>query len=65
MDKAVERQTEKLENVANLTGSEADKIIRLHKAQMADYNGTISKHHGWQHFMPPNRLHKAIDIIPI
>ncbi|RUS90473.1 hypothetical protein EGW08_001741, partial [Elysia chlorotica] len=38
MDKAVEKQTEKLENVANLMASEADKIIRLHKAQMADYN---------------------------
>ncbi|GFS14897.1 trichohyalin-like [Elysia marginata] len=38
MDQAVERQTEKLENVANLMASEADKVIRLHKAQMADYN---------------------------
>lgn len=38
MDKATERQTEKLENVANVMASDADKIIRLHKAQMADYN---------------------------
>ena len=40
MDKAVERQAEKLESVANLMASEADKIIRLHKARMADYAGT-------------------------
>ncbi|GFO40991.1 trichohyalin-like [Plakobranchus ocellatus] len=43
MQKAVERQTEKLEDVLGLTASEADKIIRLHKMQMEDYNARCQK----------------------